>query len=63
MVASPEVSRLVSEFEWSYVGEHQLIDRHHEQTPARQKSFAQHVKTMVNIMQYMGNPHWIQKMS
>ena len=58
MVAGPEVSKVISEYENSCIGPRkQQSRRHHEQVPGVQKHFAKHVKDLVAAIQEMGNPY------
>ena len=57
MVAGPEISRLILEFENSYQNlESQSSKKHHEQNPTTQKKFAKDVKALVDTLEEMGNP-------
>ena len=58
MVAGPEVMRITSEFEASIEGMHRKIASetlHHEQTKSIQATFAQHVNSLVGVIEEMGN--------
>ena len=58
MVSGPEVARMTTEFEAS-IGmckRMNTVTRHHEQTKSIQVTFAQHVKSMVEVIEEMGNP-------
>lgn len=54
-IAGPEVARLIAQFESTYVNI-DLEDRHHEQRPSVQKSFACEVRSLVKTINEMGNP-------
>ena len=56
MVAGPEVARMVTEFE--ALQSHSIISdhRHHEQHPGVQAAFLQEVKSLVAVIEEMGNP-------
>ena len=57
MVAGPEISRLILEFENSYQNLKSHSSRkHHEQNPTTQKKFAKDVKALVDTFEEMGNP-------
>lgn len=55
MLAGPELARVVGEFE-EFMGESSESDEHHEQSPQRQKDFAQDVRSLVAAFEEMGNP-------
>jgi hypothetical protein len=57
MVAGPEVSRLVAEYETAS-GKKDLANnsKHHEQTPSVQRSFYEKVKSLTGVLNEMGNP-------
>ena len=54
MVAGPELSRMVKEFEDISTTKKDL--RHHEQTPAIQSSFMKDVKSLIKSFEESGNP-------
>ena len=54
MIAGPEVTRMVEEFENSACADSQ--DRHHEQTPAIQREFRKDVSSVISNFNAMGNP-------
>lgn len=59
MVAGPELVRMTAEFEASTEGMHRGMTsetRHHEQTKSSQMIFAHQVKSLVEVMEEMGNP-------
>ena len=57
MLAGPEVMRLTADFEASLEAEHKGHEmRHHEQTKISQVRFAQHVHSLVEVLEEMGNP-------
>ena len=57
LVAGPEISRLILEFENSFQSiESQTSKRHHEQNPNTQKTFAKDVNALVDTFEEMGNP-------
>lgn len=57
MVAGPEIARIITEFEeqaitqWDSAGHH-----HHDQQPGVQVAFLKEVKTLVTVLEEMGNP-------
>ena len=53
MVAGPEVTRLVNEFEVTNVVRY---SKHHEQTPSVQIEFQKNVKDMIRVIEEMENP-------
>ena len=53
MVAGPEMSRLISEFD---NGKTHEDAKHHEQTSSMQTTFMKEVKSLVHAFQEMGNP-------
>lgn len=55
MVAGPEISRTVTEFELNHSNK-ETPTKHHEQTPATQKAFGKDVKNLVSTLEDMGNP-------
>jgi len=56
MVAGPEVSRLLANYEAvSGAKDVKKSNRHHEQTEAAQKSFFEKVKRLTSVMREMGN--------
>ena len=56
MVAGPEIARAVKEFERTYdVGRHGDT-HHHEQVHSVQKAFAKDVKSLIGVIEEMGNP-------
>ena len=57
MVAGPEISRLILEFENSFQSiESQTSKRHHEQNINTQNTFAKDVNALVDTFEEMGNP-------
>ena len=56
MVAGPEIARAVREFERTYDVGKPGDTRHHEQVPSVQKAFAKDVKSLINVIEQMGNP-------
>ena len=57
MVAGPEISRLINEFEEDLQNSRSKIStKHHEQTPSIQKAFANDVKSLVATVEELGNP-------
>ena len=57
MVAGPEISRLIHEFENNFHSlESQTSNKHHEQNPNTQKGFAKDVKALKDTIEEMGNP-------
>lgn len=56
MVAGPEVVRMISEFEGSILKGATSSQRHHEQTRSSQALFVQHVQSLVEVVEEMGNP-------
>lgn len=57
MVAGPEISRAVTEFEQAtnHAPESSVF-RHHEQTKPKQLAFVNHVSSMIAALEEMGNP-------
>ena len=55
MVAGPEISRILEEFDHSY-GNVSVDTRHHEETEANQRNFLEHVRQMTNSIEEQGNP-------
>lgn len=55
MVAGPEISRLIAEFEDSTTSKSDSR-KHHEQTSAVQTAFAKEVTALVEVFEDMGNP-------
>lgn len=53
IIASPEIVRLLSEFEGHVEG---VSDEHHEQKPGHQKRFQQHILSLMQVFQDVGNP-------
>ena len=56
MVAGPEIARAVREFERTYDVGRPDDTRHHEQVPSVQKAFARNVKSLIGVIEEMGNP-------
>ena len=57
MVAGPEVSRLVDDFEkMSCLKDQAITIKHHDQNPSTQKTFLEKVKALQRAMREMGNP-------
>ncbi len=58
MVAGPELVRITAEFEVSMERLHQRSSNtnHHDQTKSSQVTFAQHVKSLDEVIEEMGNP-------
>ena len=57
MVAGPEISRLVANFETvSGTKDAKKSNRHHEQTETVQRAFFEKVKQLTMVMEEMGNP-------
>ncbi|KAG1712189.1 Conserved oligomeric Golgi complex subunit 6 [Nymphon striatum] len=58
MVAGPEVARVIEEFQ--DVGQHcrqkKADTRHYDQTPSVQTSFVKDVRSLVDVIEEMGNP-------
>ena len=57
MVAGPEVARVISEFESAGLqwNEREYV-QHHDQTPSVQTTFAKHVRSLVAVIEELGNP-------
>lgn len=55
MVAGPEVSRVIREFE-QHKGEQKYPHRHHDEQPAIQTRYLQQVASLVCVYEEMGNP-------
>ena len=56
MIAGPEVSRVVKEFEDTFLDTNNSDTHHHEQASGVQKTFAEDVKSLVSVIDDMGNP-------
>ena len=57
MVAGPEISRLVANYETvSGTKDAKKSNRHHEQTETVQRAFFEKVKQLTMVMEEMGNP-------
>ena len=56
MLAGPEISRIIKDFEVSLDEVKGQDDIHHEQTKASQDSFAKDVRSLAALMEEMGNP-------
>ena len=55
MVAGPETARILTEYEGRHSKQH-FTECHHDQIPSIQKTFASHVKSVVDVLQDLGNP-------
>ena len=55
MIAGPEIAHMIEEFE-SSLRKRDVSDLHHEQTPSIQEAFARDVRSLVDIIEDMGNP-------
>ena len=56
MVAGPEIARAVREFERTYEVGKPCDTRHHEQVPSVQKALAEDVKSLICLIEQLGNP-------
>lgn len=57
MVAGPEVAKAIEEFQDQHLNWGRQADtRHHDQTPSVQMSFAKDVRSLVNVIEQLGNP-------
>ena len=57
MVAGPEVARVIVEFEDFHMhSRNQEETRHHEETPSVQNTFARDVRSLVAVIEELGNP-------
>ena len=57
MVAGPEVARVIVEFEdFNMHPRNQEETRHHEETPSVQNTFARDVRSLVVVIEELGNP-------
>ena len=57
MVAGPEVARVIVEFEdFNMNPRNQEETRHHEETPSVQNTFARDVRSLVAVIEELGNP-------
>ena len=57
MVAGPEVARVIMEFEdFNMHPRNQEETRHHEETPSVQSTFARDVRSLVAVIEELGNP-------
>ena len=57
MLARPEISQVVAEFEESMSADN-IITRHHEQTVHYQTAFAKDVNSLITVFNELGNPFW-----
>ena len=55
MVVGPETARILTEYEDRH-SKQRFTERHHDQIPSIQKAFASHVKSVVDVIQDLGNP-------
>lgn len=56
MLAGPETARLLMEYDDKHVMKKKDTERHHEQIPSVQKTFLSQVKSVINVMEELGNP-------
>ena len=57
MVAGPEVARVIVEFDdFNMHPRNQEETRHHEETPSMQNTFARDVRSLVAVIEELGNP-------
>ncbi|KAG1664759.1 Flotillin-1 [Nymphon striatum] len=58
MVAGPEVARVIEEFQdvSQHCRQKKADTRHHDQTPSVQTSFVKDVRSLVDVIEEMGNP-------
>ena len=56
MIAGPELSRVVTEFEDVLCTKSASSSRHHEQVPHTQMTFAKDVKSLIATFEELGNP-------
>ena len=56
LVAGPEISRILSEFEDQLQRQRKTDDRHHKQLPSIQKAFASDLNNVINMFEKLGNP-------
>ena len=49
MVAGPEISKMLNEYDLKYTHNDKETDRHHEQAPSTQRIFAANVKSVVEV--------------
>ena len=56
MISGPEIARVVTEFEETFIKSNTEDIRHHEQIPGVQNSFAKDVRSLVETIEEMGNP-------
>ena len=56
MIAGPEIAEAVREFERTHDVRKPGDTRHHEQVPSVQKAFAKDVKSLIGVIEQMGNP-------
>lgn len=57
MIAGAEVARVIGEFEKSAIPENRRVDtHHHDQTASVQISFAKDVRSLLTVIEDMGNP-------
>ena len=55
MVAGPEISRMLNEFSLEHLKKTARNDRHHEQLPSTQRTFAEDVTALIRIIEDRGN--------
>lgn len=56
MIAGPEISRMVQEFEEQFQKAESVEEKHHEEKPTIQSTFAVQVNSVVCTFEEMGNP-------
>ena len=57
LIAGPEVSRIIQEFETSFSGSESTDKRHHKQTFSVQMQFWEDVKKLVDVIDVLGSPY------
>ena len=57
ILARPEISRVVAEFEES-MSDDNIVTRHHEQNIHYQTAFAKDVNSLITVFNELGNPFW-----
>lgn len=57
MVGGPEIARIIKQFEKDISDEINLSGKDHDQTPCVKKLFVENVRSMVDVLNNMGNPY------
>ncbi|KAK3734698.1 hypothetical protein QZH41_002108 [Actinostola sp. cb2023] len=56
MIGGPELARMINEYEGQLSREKNQQRKHHEQVPSIQNAFLKNVKSLVNVIEDLGNP-------